>query len=68
MSSGEECYQAVCDAPDMEAAVRSLSHAHWTALYSHLLQTYDINGVSGELLGLMMGIGALRYAMGGIKS
>lgn len=62
MSKGKACFQAVCDAPDLETAVRELSPKHWARLYSYLLQTYEENGVSGQVLGLMLVEGARRYA------
>lgn len=62
MSKGKEIFHAVCDAPDLEAAVKELPMKQWARLYAYLLQTYDENGVSGQILGLMLFEGARRYA------
>lgn len=67
MSKGKECFQAVCDAPDLEAAVASLSPKHWRELYGYLLRTYDVNAVSGQVLGMMSVEGAKRYASDSVK-
>ena len=62
MSKGKEIFQAVCDAPNTEQAVMALEPKPWLRLYSYLLQSYDENGVSGKILGLMLVEGARRYA------
>lgn len=62
MSKGKGIFQAVCDAPEAKAAVASLKPKHWQQLYSYLLLSYEENGVSGEVLGIMLVEGARRYA------
>lgn len=62
MSKGKEIFQAVCNAPDLRAALTELPPKHWARLYSYLLRCYDENGVTGQVLGIMLFEGAQRYA------
>jgi hypothetical protein len=65
VSKGKEIFQAVCDAPDVRAALKELPPKHWVTLYSFLLQGYEENsknGITGHVLGMMLLEGAQRYA------
>lgn len=64
MKLGENIYQAVCAAPNLEQAVAALPLSSWRILYGYLGQNYDINGVSGLVLGIMTVNGAERLAAG----
>lgn len=59
---GYNVFRIVCDAADTEACVRALESYAWRDLYSWLLQNYTENGISGQVLGLMLVEGAARYA------
>lgn len=58
----EALYQSVRDSRDPEAALKALKPKHWIKLYAHLLRTFDENGNSGQILGMMFVIAAGRYA------
>lgn len=62
MSKGKEIFQAVCDAPDLAEAVKSLPGNQWLKLYGYLLRSYDENGVSGRVLAVMLLVATTRYA------
>lgn len=61
MSKGKAIFRAVCAAPDLERAVAELPPRDYTRLYSYLLQSYEENGVTGQVLGLMLVEGTRRY-------
>lgn len=60
--SGETLYQKVAGATDSAEALKKLKPKPWLKLYGYLGRSYDENGKSGEIYGLMMVIGADRYA------
>lgn len=62
MSNGEHIFRELCEAPDTDARVRSLEPWAWRDLYSWLLRNYSENGLSGQVLGLMLVESANRYA------
>lgn len=62
MSKGKEIFQAVCDAPDLLEALKSLPANQWLKLYGYLLRSYEENGVSGHVLAVMFQVAAMRYA------
>lgn len=64
MSRGRNVFLIVCEAEDAAACVRLLEPWAWRDLYSYLLQNYCENGISGEVLGMMLVEGATRYARG----
>jgi len=59
---GRNVFLIVCEAGDAAACVRLLEPWAWQDLYSYLLQNYCENGISGEVLGMMLVEGARRYA------
>lgn len=59
---GYNVFRIVCDAADTEACVRALESYAWRDLYGYLLRNYSENGISGQVLGLMLVEGAARYA------
>ena len=62
MSRGRNVFLVVCEAADAAECVRDLEPWAWQDLYSYLLQNYCENGISGEVLGMMLVEGAERYA------
>ena len=62
MSRAKEIFQAVCNAPDLCAAVAELPLKEWRKLHSFLLQRYDENGVTGQVLGVVLVDAANRLA------
>ena len=61
MSKGKTIFQAVCDAPNLVQAIKELPAKDYARLYSYLLQSYEENGVSGQVLGIMLVEGTRRY-------
>jgi hypothetical protein len=61
MSAGKAIFRALCDARDLEQALRELPAKDYARLYAYLLQSYQENGVSGHVLGMMLVEGARRY-------
>lgn len=59
---GRNVYRIVCDAPDTQAAMQALESWAWLDLWSYLLLNYSENGISGQLLGIVLVEGAVRYA------
>lgn len=67
MSKGKAIFQAVCGAPDLELALKELPAKDYIRLYSYLLQSYEENGVSGQVLGLLLVEGTRRYVGEALK-
>lgn len=64
MSKGKAMFQAMCDAPDLERAVSDIPPKHWARLYDYLVAVLSENGVTGEVLSLMLIEGNRRYIAG----
>lgn len=64
MSRGRNVFLVVCEAADAAECVRLLEPWAWRDLYSYLLRNYEENGISGQVLGMMLVEGAARYARG----
>lgn len=65
MDTGESCFQSVCDASDLAAAVASLSDDHLRELVGHCGRECDENSVTGEVLGLALCEAASRFVKQG---
>lgn len=68
MTTDVEVYQSVCDAPDMEEAIASLSWLHRRLLYGYVLTCYCENSVSGMILGRLLVDAGKRLYEGGNQS
>ncbi len=62
MSEAVDIYDDVCEAADTWATVKALTPHRFQQLWSHLLGRYSENGISGQVLGMLMVEGARRYA------
>jgi hypothetical protein len=58
---GANVFRSACEAADPAAFVENLQPYAWRDLYSWLLLNYSENGISGEVLGIMLVEGARRY-------
>lgn len=58
---GYNVYKILCDAADTQACLRDLEPWAWLDLWSYLLLNYSENGISGQLLGMVLVEGAARY-------
>jgi hypothetical protein len=63
MSEGKTLFEEVCKARDLAASVKALTPWEWQKLYGYLLKNYSENGVSGQVLGMMMVEATRRYAV-----
>lgn len=59
---GENVFRAVCAAADTADFIARLQPYAWSDLYSWLLQNYEENGISGQVLGMILLEGTRRYA------
>ena len=62
LDRGERVFLMAAAAADVATFVRSLESWAWLDLHSYLLQNYNENSFSGQVLGLMFVVGAERYA------